>query len=270
MGTEHRSASSRSSPLWYHVGRTLVTQYWPFSIVPISGLTMGMAVAVASQDVAWDWRLWGMAAAFLLLVDQGVKSIDLSAPDINLAVDSTVQFRLGSLMVLVGFVIGLSIAYFTSWTFLIILGVLVSLAILYNFSPGPHGESPRGLNFFNDWFGGMFHDKRKFTGRMNLGLCVGGIPTVIGYFLVTETVSLGILVFAAAPMLHMAAMIWVIEDYKDVLYPALGIEYERDVPNDFQRLKVRSVKSQIYRLIAFALGAVGLYLEFVLAPSLAF
>jgi hypothetical protein len=266
MGTEHASVPQAEATLWYHVRRSLVNQYWPFSFVPPASLTMGMAIATAATDATWNWRLWGLGVLFLVVTDQGMKSIDLAAPDINVDVDSNVQFRVGVLMVVVGVGLGVLLARMTSWWFLVILATGVAFGVIYNLSPGPQGESPRGLDWFDGWFDGLFHDKRYLLGRGNLGFCVGFLPTLVGYFLLTHTVSPGAVLVGAGPGLHMAAMIWVIEDYKDTLYPALGISYERPVGNDVERLKVRSVKSQLYRLVAFVLTAIGLYVELVLGP----
>lgn len=263
MGTEQETITQRESKL-YHISKSLVNQYWPFSFVPPATMTMGMTIATVSTNASWDWQLWGLALVFLVITDQGMKSIDLSAPDINIDVDSTIQFRIGVLMVVTGIGLGVLLASMTSWWFLAILGTGVALGIIYNLSPGPKGRSPRDMELFNGWFNGLFHDKRFLLGRMNLGFTVAGLPAVLGYFLLTHRASLGIAIFAAGPMLHMAAMIWVIEDYKDTLYPALGISYDRDVSDDVERLKVRSVQSQLYRLAAFVISSVGFYVELVL------
>lgn len=264
MGAEHEPVTGAEPALWHHVSRSLVNQYWPFSFVPPASMTMGMAVAIASTGVAWDWRLWGLGVLFLVVTDQGMKSIDLAAPDINVDVDPEIQFRVGSLMVLTGLGLGVLLAWLTSWWFLVILGTGVALGLVYNLSPGPQGESPGGLDLFDGWFDGRFHDKRYTTGRGTLGFCVGFLPVVMGYFLLARGVSPGVVLIGAGPGLHMAAMIWVVEDYKDTLYPALGIEYDRSVANDVERLKVRSVKSQLWRLVAFVAMALGLYVELVL------
>lgn len=263
MDTDHEHITHEKSRL-YHVSRSLVNQYWPFSFVPPATMTMGMTMGTVSTDASWNWRLWGLALVFLVITDQGMKSIDLSAPDINIDVDSEIQFRIGTAMICIGVGLGVLLAWMTSWWFLVILATGIVLAIIYNLSPGPQGRSPRDMELFGGWFNGLFHDKRFLLGRMNLGFTVAGLPTVLGYFLLTHRVSLGVAIFAVGPMLHMAAMIWVVEDYKDTLYPALGISYNRDIANDVERLKVRSVQSQLYRLVAFVVSAVGLYTELVL------
>lgn len=247
MGTENKSLAHRDSNLWYHVGKSLVNQYWPFSLVPPAVMTMGMAVATVSTGAAWDWRLWGTTVAFLWIVDQGMKTVDLAAPDINVDVDSGIQFRVGAVMIGVGIAIGVLLAWETSWWFLAILALGVFLALAYNL----------------EWFGGLFHDRDYLAGRMNLGFCVVTLPTVTGYFLLTHSVSPGIVLISASPALNMSSMVLATGDYKHSLYTALGIEYERDVTSDVKRLKKRLLQGQMYRLAGLVLTPVGFYLELV-------
>jgi len=181
-------------------------------------------------------------------LDQGMKSVDLSAESVNISVDSTIQSTIGVGMIVAGMAIGISLAWLTTWWYLGILGLVVLL----------------GFAYVLEWFDGRLHDRKYMTGWNNLGFCIGWVFTVSGYMFLAETLSVGIVVFAIGPMLSVGTMAWVTEDMKDEVYRQCEIDHDRETPTNIQRLKQRELTSQWFRIIGFVAMAAGMYLEIVL------
>ncbi len=241
------TATERERGLWYHVSMSVVNQYWRFSLLPVAAVTMGMVVAAASHGRQWDWVLWATTAGSFLVADLGMKSLDLAAPDVNLAVDSRIQSVVGAGLIAVGVLLGVVVAGWTTRLYLVVVVLGVFLGLAYNL----------------EWFGGRLHDRVYVTGWGNLGFVLGWLSTVAGYLALSETVSPGIAVLAFGPLVSFGTMAWVTQDMKDAMYGGLGIEHDRELERDYDRLKRRELQSQWYRVLGFVAMAVGLWLEFV-------
>ncbi|GGN95665.1 hypothetical protein GCM10009030_23070 [Haloarcula pellucida] len=206
---------------------------------------MTLGFLIASLHHGWDWTIWVVAMAHMWFYDEGVKSVDLSADDINLDVNSDIQFAIGALMILIGFSLAVVLASWTTIWYVPFVLFLTSLGLAYNL----------------EWFGGVFHDRQYVTGWGNLAFCLGWAPAVCGYMLLAQNVSLGIVVFAIGPMLVKGTMGWIEEDMKDTLYEMKGIKYDRATPTDVDRMKRRSLNSQVLNIASFVFMAIGLMIE---------
>lgn len=246
METEGATAESDRG-LWYHVRWSVVNQYWRFSLLPVAAVTLGMAVAKASHGLAWDWVRWGLAAASFLVADLGMKSLDLSAPDVNIAVDARVQSVVGAAMIGVGVLLGVVIAEWTTRLYYVVVVLGVFLGLAYSL----------------EWFDGRLHDREYVTGWGNLGFVLGWLSTVAGYMALSGTVSPGIALFGLGPLVSFGTMAWVTQDMKDAVYEGVGIEHDRELEHDYDRLKRRELQGQWYRVLGFVAMAAGLVVEFV-------
>ncbi|GAB3030806.1 hypothetical protein GCM10025298_19440 [Natronobiforma cellulositropha] len=222
-----------------------MNNYWLFSILPLTVATMGMVIGSVSGT--WDWTVWALAMAALWLLDQGMKSVDLAAPDVNVTVDPRIQYPIGFGMIAAGAVVAIVAAWMTTWLALGILVLGVFLGLAYNL----------------EWFGGRLHDRKYLTGWGNLGFTLGWLCTVLGYVYASGTVSLGIAIFAFGPMASIGTMAWVTEDMKDEMYARTGIEHRRKTERNVERLIDRELHSQFVRVLGFVAMAVGITLEFV-------
>ncbi|WP_396613929.1 hypothetical protein ACH9L7_18950 (plasmid) [Haloferax sp. S1W] len=229
--------------VFYSIYKSIINPYIGYTLYPMASMTLGLTIA--SLQYGWDWTIWMVAMAHMWFYDEGMKSVDLSADDINLDVNSTIQFGIGVLMILTGFSLAVVLAYWTSIWYVPFVMFLTLLGLAYNL----------------EWFGGILHDRQYVTGWGNLAFCLGWAPAVCGYLLLAETVSLGIIVFAIGPMLVKGTMGWIEEDMKDTLYEMKGIKHERPTPTDVDRMKRRSLNSQILNIVSFIAMSIGLMIE---------
>ncbi|PSP75631.1 hypothetical protein BRC81_14685 [Halobacteriales archaeon QS_1_68_20] len=243
-GTERGQGEGKSGILTSFL-RSVVTPYWLYTILPVSFITLGMLIA--SIEHGWDWELWGLAAASMWFFDQGFKSVDLSADDLAVRLHSGIQFGVGVAQVLLGVGITTWLALQTTPWVLLLVAINVPLAFAYDM----------------EWFDGLLHDRVHVTGWGNLGIVIGWSPTVLGYLLLAQEVSLGIVVFAVGPLLVLGAVVWPEQDVKPEIYRAVGIEYTRDVDRNVDRFRQRFVYAQLLIAFAFAAMMIGLMIEFV-------
>jgi len=227
----------------YSVYKSIINPYIAYTLYPMASMTLGLIVASLHHD--WDWTIWMVAMAHMWFYDEGMKSVDLSADDINLDVNSNIQFTIGVLMILTGFSLAVVLANMTTIWYIPFVLFLTSLGFAYNL----------------EWFDGILHDRQYVTGWGNLAFCLGWAPAVCGYILLAERISLGIIVFAIGPMLVKGTMGWIEEDMKDKLYEIKGIKHERPTPTDVDRMKRRSLISQLLNIASFIAMAVGLIIE---------
>ncbi|WP_276299108.1 hypothetical protein [Halorussus lipolyticus] len=249
MSSPTANTSSHSNGLLHSVMNSLVTPYWPFNILEIGYLTLGMALAGATYE--WDWYLWGVGTAFIWIWSAASNNMDLAASKLTVDVDSRVQYVVGGLMFVLYAAVGVYLATLTSMLFLglVVLAAFGSLA--YNL----------------EWFGGILHDREYKTGIGNLGFTAAWVPTFIGYFLVAQTVNLDLLgaaLFAAGPMFVCSAIHYLESDLKELKYEDFGIEHERDVEPDFERLQRRAAVQPNLNIIGMCAMAVGLVIIFVI------
>lgn len=226
--------------------RSLITPYWLYTILPVSYITLGMVLA--SIEHGWDWQLWGLGVASMWFFDQGFKSVDLSADDLAITLDSRIQFGVGVAQVLLGVAICVWLALQTTMWVLVLVAVNVPLGFAYDL----------------EWLDGLLHDRVHVTGWGNLSAVVGWSPTVLGYLLLAHELSVGIAVFAIGPMLVVGAVVWPEQDVKPEIYRAVGIQYTRDVDRNDERFRERFVYAQLLVVFAFAAMMAGLVIEVVL------
>lgn len=246
MATEvetHAPEVEQASVL-YSVYRSVINQYALYTLFPMAATTIGMAIA--SVQHGWDWTLWTIGVFHFWLLDEGMKSVDLSADDINLQINSDIQFAIGAGMILAGFGVGIVLALMTTIWYIGWILLLILLGLAYNL----------------EWFGGRLHDRKYVTGWGNLAFCLGWGCTVSGYIYLAEEISLGIALFAIGPMMMIGTMAWVEEDMKDMLYDMKDIEHVRETPTDIERIKYRALTGQLYRLFGTVMIAIGLVVEF--------
>lgn len=246
MNVEREGESSVvQKNVWQSIFRSVFNQYWKYSFLPVSSATIG--TAIASVNHSWDFQVWGLTVLVLWILDQGMKSLDLSEEDINLVIDSRVQMITGWIMIGAGIVLAIVLSMLTTLWLLCIIAACIILGLAYNL----------------EWFDGRLHDREYLTGWGNLGFILGWLSTVLGYVALAESISVGIAVFAVGPMLSIGAIAWVEQDLKPEIYDAVGIEYTRAVDRNMARLRRRVLHSQLLRVAGFVAMAAGLVIEFV-------
>ncbi len=228
---------------FYSIYKSIINPYVAYTFYPMASMSLGLIVASIHQG--WDWTIWMVAMVHMWFYDEGMKSVDLSADDINLDINSNIQFAVGVLMILTGFGLAVVLA---SWTTIWYVPFVMFLTFL-------------GLAYNLEWFDGVLHDRQYVTGWGNLAFCLGWAPAVCGYILFAETISLGIIVFAIGPMLVKGTMGWIEEDMKDTLYDMKGIKHNRPTPTNVERMKRRSLNSQVLNIVSFVAMSIGLMIE---------
>lgn len=239
----HEIFPGSSGTVLYSIYKSVINQYITYTLYPMAAMTLGLVVA--SLHNSWDWTIWMVAMAHMWFFDEGMKSVDLSAGDINLDVNSSIQFAVGVLMIVTGFSLAVVLASWTTFWYVPFVLFLTALGFAYNL----------------ELFGGILHDRQYVTGWGNLAFCLGWAPAICGYVLLAEGVSVGIVVFAIGPMLVKGTMGWIEEDMKDTLYEIKDIEHDRPTPTDVDRMKRRSLYSQVLNIASFVAMAIGLMIE---------
>lgn len=229
--------------LAYSIYRSLLNQYARYTLFTMSACTAGMGIA--SIHYGWNWQVWGLAVLQFFLIDEGMKSLDLSAPDINLEIRADVQYAVGSLLVLAGTGVSLVLAAMTTPWYAAWIGLLIFLGLAYNL----------------EWFDGYFHDRQYVTGIGNLAFILGMGCTVSGYILLAGQISPGIVLFGVGPTVAIGTFNWEEEDMKDKLYEHHDMKHTRETPTDLDRIKCRHLKGHTYTVYAMAAMAAGLVVE---------
>ena len=227
----------------YTFFRSVFNHYWIFSLLSLGAGTTGMAIAAFEHP--WRWDLWLVMLAFLWVMDQGMKTLDLSVDELAIDLDSRIQRAVGFAMVAIGILLGVLLARMSTWWFMAILGTGAFLGLAYNL----------------EWFDGRLHDKKYHTGWGNLGFVLGWLTTFTGYFLLAEQFSLGIAIFSIGPMIGIGTMIYVEKDIKREIYDTAGFYYTREVEADAERLRRRTHRSHQMRIVSYVAMGVGLMVE---------
>jgi len=241
-----RSNSQSSGSLLGDVYRSVNNQYWYFTLAPISTSTFGAAVASASGG--WDWQIWGLMVLFWYVIHSGMNALDLSAEDVNLDVDATVQRTVGVGLVGLGGAIGVGLSLLTTRLFLVLLVVMVFL----------------GFSYTREWFDGRLHHREYATGVATLATTMGLIPVATGSLLMAQRLTPGVVVAGVGLSLHMAAMHILEDDTRSLKYERLGIAHDRDPDESFERLRSRVLLEHRLHLYGYLCTATGLVVEFAL------
>lgn len=249
MGIGDSPDASERVGLLGSLAHALVNPYWLFNLFPITFATLAMGLAAVEHG--WNWTVWGLTAACIWFVDNGLHDFDLAADGLAVGVDARVEFVVGGVQILVGVALGVWLAALTTWHFLGVLALATVCGMAYNL----------------EWFDGLLHDRQHVTGVGNFALVVGGLSTYTGYLVLARQHSLGAALFALGPTIVVAGLHWVEEDVKPVKYEVYGVEHTREENPQFERLQRRVVKIVPMHLVAFVAMALGVFVEFVLAGS---
>lgn len=238
-------APATKSPFSHSLYRSVVTQYWPFTMYVLAYVTVGMVLAGITHG--WNWTVYAVAVATIWTGLEGLHAIDLSHDDIATRVDSSLQKKVGVISVVIGGVLGVFLAYLTTPWFILVVVAGIFLGIAYN----------------EEWFGGLLHDFDTLPGLVNFGFSWGFIPAVGGYFLLSGSLTPGILVFGLGIMFDAFALITLFEVSKPAPYDAHGIEHSRQFEHDPQWLTTEAHKTNQYKMVSWVLIAIGVLLLFV-------
>ena len=232
--------------LGFSVYRSVLTQYWPMTVYVLAYTVVGMALGayIGSFDVVVAALL--LAALWLGL--EGLHAIDLAEDNIATRVDSQIGEYLGWGQVALGGVIGIGIAYLTSWLFLIFVAAEIFLGLAYN----------------KEWFNGILHDWDTKTGLTNFSLAWGGIPALTGFFVVTGTVTIGMTLVAIGIMFDAARLLSLFEASKPAPYDDRSIEHDREFDRSPEWLTEQMHSRNMLNLTAWVFVAAGLSVMFVL------
>lgn len=224
---------------WYSVGRSLVTHYWPFTVIVLAFVTIGMAVAPR-----FDPSAFGVMLLTVWITLEGFHSIDLAAPDLTLDVDSRVQRTLGYVQVALGGALGVWLAAGTTWSLLAFVIVGIGLGLAYN----------------EEWFDGLLHDRDRLTGLASFGIAWGAIPVLGGYVVLARSISLGAVFIALGCALFAVTLNMLEGPAKEHRYEQLGVEHARDSDTTVAELERKAHTAQLINAGTFVCLAVGLLL----------
>lgn len=239
-----RETVDKQRGLGYNILHSIINQYWFYALLSPTVGTVGMLLA--SVKYGWRWDLWIVMCLFLVVMDLGMKTLDLADEELTVDMNSSIQRITGIGMLCCGVILGILLAYMSTWWF---LGILLVGTIF-------------GLSYNLEWFDGYLHDRKYPTGWGNLGFCIGWLCTITGYFLLSEKLNIGIAIFSLGPMLGIGTIAYVEGDLKKELYESVNIRYSRELNPDIERLKSRSMQSNILRVFGYICMAVGLLLLF--------
>lgn len=229
----------------YSMYRSVVTQYWAFTAYVLAYMTVGAALAGALGHFSVE--LYVLLAVALWFGLEGLHAVDLSHQDVALRIDNRVSKIFGYGQVALGGVIGVYIAYITSWLFLGFVGAALFFGLAYN----------------EEWFDGMFHDNERLSGIFNFGFAWGVIPVLGGFFVMAETLHLGMFIIAAAVMADAFRVILLFESGKPAPYEDLDILYNRNYEENISMLRSVTHTANKLMMVSWTLFAVGLVVLFV-------
>jgi len=227
------------------ISRSVFTHYWMFTVYVLAYMTVGMALA--SVNHGWSWGTWGLAAATIWFGLEGLHAVDLAHEDIAINMDSRVQRIVGYVELAAGAVLGVALALHTTLWFLAFVGVGTFLGIAYN----------------EEWFSGILHDHDTITGIANFGLSWAVIPFLGAYFVVAQTLSVGILLVALGAMLDSMRLIWLFEVSKPAPYDAVGIEHDREYDPEPMEFVGEVHMANTLNMLAWGAISIGLVVMFV-------
>jgi hypothetical protein len=238
--------ASEQAPLRVSLFRSFLTEYWPFTAYVLAYMTVGVALAAATGTA--DLYVWGVYAVALWLGLEGLHAIDLSDETVAVQYNSTVQFWVGVAGLAAGVGVGVYLASITTWWFLLFVGAETFLGIAYNV----------------ELFGGALHDFDRPTGMANFAVSWGFLPFLGGFFIMSQSLSIGILVFGVGLALDAARLILMFEAGKPAPYEDLGIEYDRVYTQRPEWLGAATHQGNKMMMVSWSLMAAGLMLLFAL------
>ena len=225
--------------------RSIFTHYWMFTVYVLAYMTVGMALA--SVQHGWSWTTWLLAATTIWFGLEGLHAVDLAHEDVAVDINPTVQRVVGYTELAAGAALGIALALQTTLWFLAFVGVGTFLGVAYN----------------EEWFEGFLHDYDKMTGIANFGFSWAVIPFLGAYFIVAETITLGILLVSAGVMLDAMRLIWLFEVSKPAPYEDVGIKHEREYDPEPTEFVAQVHRANTLNLVAWAAIATGLVVLFV-------
>jgi hypothetical protein len=242
--TDRAIGASTETSLGYSVLRSIVTPYWKFTAVVMAFVAAGFALAPTV-----DWTVAGVALATIYVGLEGLHDIDLAHPDVAHRIDTNVQKAFGYTLTAIGVGLGALLAYMTTWTFLAFVAVGTVAGAAYN----------------AEWLDGLFHDLDKY-GLHNFGFSWAALPFVGGYYLMTETVTVGILLVGVAVAAYSAALLVEFEVSKvPVIYDDVGIEHGREYDLSAEDAAEQSARALNQIVLGSVFLAAGLVAHFHLA-----
>jgi hypothetical protein len=244
MATSNQSENVESS-FGYSVARSLVTQYWMFTLYVLAYMTVGAAFGAYVND--FSLRLYGMMALALWLGLEGLHAVDLSHQNVALRTHPTVSRYLGYSQVVIAGAIGVEIASMTSWYFLAFVGAALFFGLAYN----------------EEWFDGALHDDNRLTGLLNFGFAWGVIPVLGGFFIMAQTIHPAMIVVALAVMFDALRVILLFESGKPAPYDDLDILYARNYGDNLSMVRSATHTANKLNMISWVLLAVGFVWLFV-------
>jgi hypothetical protein len=246
MSTDTVTGNKRTDrSLLYSVGRSLVTQYWVFTVYVLSYATVGYALGAAVTG--FEPAVYAGAMVALWFGLEGLHAVDLSDESVALRTNGTISRVLGYGQVALGAGIGIWLAAQTTWLFLLFAGAAMFFGLAYN----------------EEWFNGILHDDDKLTGVLNFGFAWGVIPVVGGYYLATQSVTLGIVLVSLGVMLDAMRVILLFESGKPAPYDDLDIIYDRSYEANIQMVRETTHLGNKLSTASWAFLAAGMMLLFV-------
>lgn len=213
-------------PLYYSVARSLVTPHVVFTAVILSVVTWGVALAPEP-----NWSHAGLLYVAAYLGVEGMHDVDLADPDVAVTIDPRVQRTVGYGLIAAGTLVGLSLAWLTTW------GLLAFVAL----------EVGAGLAYNAEWFDGRFHDLDRL-GWATAAVALGVAPVTAGYFVQTGTITLPVLLWAAVAATYSVGILHLYQVAKvPALYDRMGIEHVREPERS---------EEEAYRLVTTGLQCV--------------
>lgn len=251
MSTTAKTGSDTDNRgLRYSFVNSLLTPYWAFNVLEMAYVTIGMTLALPVSTGSWNWTVWGVAMVYIWLGSAGANNLDLADEGLTIDIDSTVQYTVGYAMLTAFIALGFVLAWLTTPLYIGIVVLTCVGALAYNL----------------EWFGGRFHDRKYPTGIGNLGFTATFLPTLGGFLLVKQTVDATVLgaAFVAAGLTIIVCLVHYVEgDLKEYKYEMFGIDHDRDVEPDYERLERRAAKQQGLNILGTTIMGVGFALIFL-------
>ena len=208
---DSRTDTWQETPLWYSVARSVFTHYWVFTLVVTAFVLWGVALA---PEV--DWHLAGLLVVAVALGLEGMHDVDLADPTVAVDIDPAVQRPIGYALIGAGTALGLYIASLTTWWVLSL--VLVQLV--------------GGFAYNAEWLDGLFHDLDQL-GWLTAGLTLGFTPVVTGYYVIAQSVSLSVILWAVVAAVYSVGILHLYQAVKiPVLYEVVGVRTVRTMDLD--------------------------------------
>lgn len=219
------------------IARSVVTHYWQFTVAVLAFTAVGFSLAPTFDA---EIALVSLLAIYTGL--EGLHNIDLANPEVATNLDKRIQWVMGFGLTAVGAILGGWIALQTSLLFLAFVVVEIVAGVAYN----------------AELFDGLFHDLDKL-GLHNFGFSWAMVPAIGGYFVMEQTITVGIVLIGAALAAYSAALLVLFEVSKVVaIYDDVGIVHSREYDlsaEEAARESARALNHIIVGSVLLALGA---------------